>query len=328
MAERDAPGLDERAERTAAWSVSLRATGQSFDEAKLRALIDPARGEPARELAVALAVTRERHGVDFRSAQARAGVARGHLLDIVLELPGGRGDAAEHEAADTLLACLVAEARLDDWIGDVAVLPAPRGGALKVVQARPDAAQFFPLAELAAAIEAAVSGIHAGLPERPLWSLGGEQPWYLLELDGADERANPETDLVLVSTFMPELLKSYLSGAPFASTRFSRAGELFAYLRYEHGDVDARRALAQRRVLEDALDAALVSERAGRVIGGGMGVRHSHVHFALERAAHGVALVRQIAAKLGVGGPQGAICFCDHALASAARLQGARPPGA
>jgi hypothetical protein len=315
MSERDTSQSAARAEG-AAWSVSLAAT-EPLDEARLRAAVDPRRGAPARTLEDALVVTRTRHGVDFRAARARAGIARGHLVEIVLELPGGRGDAAEHDAVDTLLDALLGEARVDDWIGEATVLPAPRGGALTVVQARPDAARFFPLAELGSAIEAAVAGIHAGLPDAPLWSLGGEQRWYLLELE--QEPATPETDVVLVSTFMPELLKSYLAGERFASTRFSRAGELFAYLRYENGERDVRRALARRRVLEDALDAALVSERAGRVIGGGLGVRHAHVHFALARAGEGVALVRQIAAKVGVCGPGSAIRFCDHALTSLGR---------
>ena len=325
MGERDAKGSELRAD--AAWSVSLEQTAPALDEMELRAALDPRRGAPARTLEDALAVTRERHGVDFRSARARAGIARGHLVEVVVELPGGRGDAAEHEAMDTLLELVLGEARVADWIGDGTVLPAPRGGALKVVQPRPDAARFFALAELKDAIEAAVAGIHAGLPDAPLWSLGGEQRWYLLELEGTSEPLAPESDLVLVSTFMPELLKSYLAGAPFASTRFSRAHELFAYLRYENEEADARRALSRRRVLEDALDAALVSERTGRVIGGGMGLRHSHVHFALERPAHGVTRARQIAAKLRVGGPGSAICFCDHALVRGVAAERSRPAG-
>jgi hypothetical protein len=325
MGERDADCLEARA--GAAWSVSLEQTAPPLDETELRSAVDPQRGAPARTLEEALAVTRERHGVDFRSARARAGIARGHLLDVVVELPGGRGDTAEHEAMETLLELVLGEARMADWIGDGTLVPAPRGGALKVVQARPDAARFFPLVELKDAIEAAVAGIHAGLPDAPLWSLGGEQRWYLLELEGTREQATPESDLVLVSTCMPELLKSYLAGAPFASTRFSRAHELFAYLRYENDEADVRRALSRRRVLEDALDAALVSEQAGRVIGGGMGVRHSQVHFALERAAHGVGVVRQIAAKVGLGGPAGAICFCDHALVRGVGAERARPAG-
>jgi hypothetical protein len=208
------------------------------------------------------------------------------------------------------------EARFDDWIGAVAVAPAPRGGLLRVVQARAGDGHFFPLAELAGAVGAAVSGIHAGLPAEPLWSLAGEQRWYLFELDGEQAEPNFEADVLLVSTFMPELLKSFLSGAPFASTRFSRSAELFAYLKYENREPDARRALARRRVLEDALDAALVSERSGRVIGSGMGVTHSYVNFALDRVAHAVDLIGEVMAKVGLDRAPSAVEFCDAPLAN------------
>jgi hypothetical protein len=298
-----------------AWCVPVARGVPPVDEAWLRRVTHPARGERPSGLDVALSVARERHGIDFRTASARAGVARGHLIEVVLELPGGRGDAEEHAAAATLLELLLGEARFDDWIGAATVLPAPRGGPLRVVQARAGSEHFFPIVELGPAIDAAVAGIHAGLPAVPLWSLGGEQRWFLLELE-PDAEAAPADEVVLVSTFMPELLKSYLSGAAFASTRFSRVAELFAYLRYESRESDVRRALSRRRVLEDALDAALVSERAGRVIGGGMGVAHSEVHFAFDRVADAVALVREVAVRIGVDGARSSLCFCDHAISA------------
>ena len=47
---------------------------------------------------------RETTGVDFSLARARAGFARGHLLDVVLHVPGGKGDDRECEAAERLVA--------------------------------------------------------------------------------------------------------------------------------------------------------------------------------------------------------------------------------
>jgi hypothetical protein len=297
------------------WSVAVGSARERLDEPELRALVDPSRGTRPLELDEALAVTRERHGIDFCNASARAGVARGHLIDVILEQPGGRSDPEEHVAAETLVDLLLGEARFDDWIGAVSVAPAPRGGPIRVVQARPAGGHFFDLCELVGAVAAAVNGIHAGLPPKPLWSVGGEQRWYLFELDGdARDGDAAESDVLLVSTFMPELLKSFLSGAPFASTRFSRAFELFAYLKYENREPDARRALARRRVLEDALDAALVSERAGRVIGSGMGIAHSYVNFAFDRIAHAIDLIREVTARIGVDRAPSVIEFCDTPL--------------
>ena len=120
-------------------------------------------------------------------------------------------------------------------------------------------------------------------------------------------------DVALVSTFLPELVKCFLSGDSFASTRFSRAGELFAYLTYESRERDPRRALSRRRVLEDALDAALVSERAGRVIGSGMGVVYSYVNFALASWERAVDVVRSVGTRVGLSDKTW-ILFFDTAL--------------
>src|SRR5262245_43677315 len=114
------------------WSVSVAPACEPLDETALRALVDPARGVRPLDLEAALEATRGRYGVDFRGARARAGVARGHLIDVILEQPGGSGDAREAEAAEAFVDALLGEARFDDWIGAVSVTPAPRGGLLRV----------------------------------------------------------------------------------------------------------------------------------------------------------------------------------------------------
>lgn len=299
-----------------------------MEEAALRARVSPLRGAPALDLPTAVALVRERHRVDCGAARVRAGVSRGHLLDIVLELPGGRNATEEGVAAEELVRLVLGEARAADWVGSVTSLAGPRGGLLKVVQPRPGEGRFFPLPELAPAIDAAIHGIHAGLSSEPLWMLGGEQRWYLFELDVEAAADYPgQADVALVSTFMPELVKCFLSGSAFASTRFSRAGELFSYLKYESGERDPRRALARRRVLEDALDAALVSERAGRVIGSGMGVVYSYVNFACAELGRAIDVIRNVAARIGLS-EKTWIQFFDSALADewVAVLGGRVPP--
>jgi len=309
------------------------APGRAFDplvvdEAALRARVSPTRGLPALDLPTAVALVRDRHGVDFALARARAGISRGHLLDVVLELPGGRNAAEEGVAAEELVRFVLGEARAADWIGSVASLAGPRGGLLQVVQPRAGDGRFFPLAELVPAVEAAIQGVHAGLAAAPLWTLGGEQRWYLFELDVEAAAEYPgQADVALVSTFMPELVKCFLAGAAFASTRFSRVGELFLYLKYVSVERDPRHALARRRVLEDALDAALVSERAGRVIGGGMGVLYSYVNFACLALGPALEVVRDVAARVGLS-EKTWIQFFDSALGDAwvSVLGGEMPP--
>ena len=286
-------------------------------ERELRACIALNRGYAPIALPEALARVQRENSVDFGRARARAGFARGHLIDVVLELPGGRNNEQEVDAAERLVSFVLGEARADDWLGDVSVVPAPRGGPLRVMQAGGDSSNFFPLSELAATFEAAVTGLHAGLPPEPLWQQGGEQRWVLLELDVERADSFPaQSDVALASTFMPEMLKCFLSGAPFASARFSREGELFAYLKTEERVRDPRQALSARRVLEDALDAALVTERAGRVVGSGMGVVYSYVDFGFHALDRALSVVTTVARRVGLP-PKCWIQFCDTRLANA-----------
>jgi hypothetical protein len=303
---------------------------QGPSEATVRARLSADRGRPALELPHALADVRDATGVDLERALARAGFTRGHLLDVVVKLPGARGTAAEDDAAERLVTALLGEATADDWVDRVTLEAAPRGGPLSVLPSVPDRGSYFPLAELPAAVGAAVRGLHAGLPPEPLWASGGEQRWTLLELEV--ERAEDyaaQGDAVLCATFLPEMLKCYLSGSPFASRRFSRHGELFAYLKHESVGGDAREALAARRVLEDTLDAALVVERCGRVVGSGMGVVYSYVDFALASLERAVAVIRTVAERVGLPA-RSWLLFCDSALSDdwvALRPGAPVPPG-
>lgn len=284
------------------------------NEPSVRARLSPDRGRPALELAPALAGVRDATGVDLGRATARAGFTRGHLLDVVVKLPGARGTTAEEDAADRLVTALLGEARTEDWVDQVTLEPAPHGGALSVLQGAPEHGRYFPVSELPAAVDAAVRGLYAGLSPEPLWATGGEQRWTLLELevDRSDDYEK-QADVALCATFLPEMLKCYLSGSPFSSLRFSRHGEIFAYLKHESRSGDARAALAARRVLEDALDAALVVERCGRVVGSGMGVVYSYVDFALSSLERALEVIRTVATRVGLP-PRSWLLFCDSAL--------------
>jgi hypothetical protein len=134
--------------------------------------------------------------------------------------------------------------------------------------------------------------------------------------EASAERADDypaQDDLLLASTYLPEMLKCFLAGSPFASSRFSRHGELFAYLKVESHETDPRLSLSTRRVLEDALDAALVSECAGRVVGSGLGVRYSYVDFALANVDHAIDVVADVARRVGLP-KRSWLLFCDTAL--------------
>ncbi|HEX6766299.1 MAG TPA: hypothetical protein VF103_12495, partial [Polyangiaceae bacterium] len=68
-------------------------------QSELRARLSPDRGAPPVEVTEALERVRGTNGIDFTSARARAGFSRGHLLDVVVSLPGGAGSDEERSAA-------------------------------------------------------------------------------------------------------------------------------------------------------------------------------------------------------------------------------------
>lgn len=267
-----------RARAPAGFSVLSRRPARSFAEAVARAKVG---------------------GLDFSEAQARAGFARGHLLEIVVYVPGGSGSPREQELAEALVWDVLGDRLADDWIGQVRVAPAPRKGPLRVLASKPDPKQF-PLSELSATVQAATTGLSEGLPGQPLafQELGGE--WTLFELtpEPAEDWAD-EDDLVLATTCVPELLKCHLEKAPFSSVRFSRQGELFFCLKYvSEGSPEAR--LSARQMVEDRLDRELLAKRVGRVVGAGLGLRYAYVHLALSAVGPGLASITELGRALAL----------------------------
>ena len=262
---------------------------------------------PRLEWSAALARAALRGGPDFRGASVRAGFTRGHLLELVVSVPGGKGNDAERELAERLVWDIAGERCADDWIGAVEVEAAPRGGPLRVVREQSDGTPRLSLGELSAALDAAIAGVVAGLPEGPLYAAGGGE-WNLFELDPESADDYPQKDdLVMAVTRVPELLKCFLEASPVSSLRFSRH-ERFFFLKYEsRGQPESR--LAEREALERALDRYLIAGRAGRVVGGGLGLRYSYVDVALNRVDRGLSLICEVAREEGLPRQSWIECF-------------------
>jgi hypothetical protein len=236
-------------------------------------------------------------GGPLDGVRARAGFTRGHLLELVLHLP--KAQRADTEAqAEALAQALLGERLVDDWVGAIDVVPAARAGrGLPVLQ--PAAPGELSLAELPSAVSAAIEGLSAGLDARPLHEQN-ELGWTMLECEPSSrDSAASQDDVLLVSTVIPELMKSFLRGEPFSSRRFSRAGERFAYLKLARGSTPAERVLSERRALEDTLDSALREARAGCIFGTGLGLSHAYVDLAYADVVAGVSITRQIARRAG-----------------------------
>ncbi len=248
-------------------------------------------------------------GRSLGEARARAGFSRGHLVDVVVYVPGGLDSATAELAVEALLG----DELMDDWIGAVDAAALPRGGPLRVVGGSREAERTFPLAELPQAVRAAIDGLTSGLPDAPYLAQDRSRAWTLFELE--PEPAHDyaaQDDLMLATTIAPELLKAYLQGLPIFSGRFSRAGELFCYLKLDFARTPPDAQLARRRAVEDALDAALVPAGDGCVIGNGLGLRYAYVDLALARP-EAVARVAEVA--LAAGAPERSwLLFLDREL--------------
>jgi hypothetical protein len=291
------PGVD--AELAAGGALVIRARAPEFTPIaeRVASLAPPElpvlTHRPALSIAEALARLPRLGSVDFEHARVRAGFSRGHLLELVLTVPGGSGSESERALAQRLVWDIAGERRANHWIGAVEVAPAPRRGPLKLLPASTAAETGFELAELTASLDAAIAALSSSLPEAPLWSAGGGD-WTMFELDPepAPDFAEKD-DLVMAVTRVPELLKCYLEGSPFASVRFSRHGESFFHLKYEsRGEPETR--LEQRERLERVLDAELVRAELGRVVGGGLGLRYSYLDFGISSVERGLSLLRRL----------------------------------
>lgn len=267
------------------------------------ASVTPVRHRVALAPLAAIDEIRARVGVDLTLARARIGFSRGHLLDAVVYAPGfgSASDERALDAANLLLPRLLGDEVFDTWVGSVDVAPMPRPSVLRVLDEQGARAETLSLDDVAPAVGAAIRGVHDALPDDPWHALARGEKWTLLESEPPiAQDYSRQDDVAIVSTVIPEAMKCFLEGDRFASRRFSKRGERFAYVKVDARDDSTDRRHALRLELEDALNTALVPSALGAVVGIGMGARYVHVDMALADIDACVAVVRDALRRIGV----------------------------
>lgn len=255
---------------------------------------------------------REMPGYDWSLVQVRAGVSRGHLLELVLYSHEftSEGDERALDCCHEVVARLLGHEAFDTWVGGVAVAAGRRPSSLRVLASGSEENRF-PLAELPSAVSAAIAGIQSELAPAPAHVYCERAEWVMFELNPTAARDYREQDdLALCTTMLPEMMKSYLQALRFSSVRFSKHGEHYCYLKVDAEGIAPDDRIDRRTELEDALNFALVPGRVGCVVGTGIGVRYLYVVLALADLEHGIRLATRAARRESVP-PRSWLLFCD-----------------
>lgn len=216
------------------------------------------------------------------------GIAPGELnrIDLAFQFPGaflGRHRRIAHAQAILAAEALLGEDLMIDWLGR---LDAPA-----------EVTSPVPPAALARTFAALAGSQRARLPSTPVMHFVDTLSRAAIEMapKAADDYAH-RFDLREAHTVMPDVWRNAHSDQPFSSTRFSRLGETFCYVKIDRRESSERIDPAHDARLLQSLDAMLRRRCCGCVIGGGTGLRYAYADLALldmDEAVRGLRAVLQ-----------------------------------
>ncbi|MDP3236029.1 MAG: hypothetical protein Q8N26_24795 [Myxococcales bacterium] len=236
---------------------------------------------PAEPLEAALFKARGQTGIDGAGWTVELSEQPYGLLDLCWR--SSRTDEKAQHAAFVMTQTLLGEKTLPDWVAQVTV-DAPPSILSKLLGAGRTAA--LSATSLPGRVEALKRSWLDRQADQPLLvssRVGRDANWSLVRLEPQPASDFPgQKDLQSARTANVDFFKATRSGAPFASSRFSRFGETFLYVKTDgFGDDGFSNTLA----MEEALDQALADGHLGRAIGAGTGTRYSYVDLVVSDPA-------------------------------------------
>jgi hypothetical protein len=247
----------------------------------------------------ALDMVEARTGRRPAGLKVRAAKGDGHRIDLTFLEPGHEGDEDEVRFAGFIATeTVLGEEALDTWIGAIDA-------------SHDEGGEWLALTDLGPAVERLRAEIVSGLPSGACLTFVHEAEWAMLRLEPEEAEDYPDQrDLFVAKTADLERWRTAHSPGVFSSSRFSRVGETFCYVKIDGKDGLEGSRFEDKGDIEDALDAALIPAGLGAFVGGGSGLRYAYVDLALTDVRKGIDAVRRVLREGGAP-TRSWILFCD-----------------
>lgn len=258
-------------------------------------------GQQARDAASTKSMAEALTGVGFGRCKINTSVSELNTIDLHFYLPDAPSDAKALEQAKILSQALLGEEAFARWVGKIHL------------EEQEDEDRWVDLDGLKRNVFSDVADIVSNLPERPLFETVKELQWSLWRLspEKKDDYSRHQ-DLVMGSSALDAMAGCTQLGLPFDSQRYSRCHEVFVYLKVDGVGQSMKERMAERKVIERALE-ALVSDGLGVVVGAGTGWRYSYLDIALADVPNGIHRIKELAKECRVNG-RSWILFHDQHL--------------
>lgn len=177
---------------------------------------------------------------------------------------------------------LMGEEAFARWVGRIDVVDRESGDT------------WVPLDALKRHVFAEVATIDGELPGKPLVEMVDELQWSLWRLSPPNKDEYPrQQDLIMGSSALDRMSACAQLGQSFDSRRYSKVGETFCFLKFDGDGRKIKARMEERKVVETAVNEALVEAGLGCVVGTGTGKKYSYLDLALTRVNAGVPVIRR-----------------------------------